>query len=204
MKFEEELFLLLIDKIVIAGIAFYIWHVYSKRKEAERRELDKITLLEKEKKELFEDKIKNEFDMKIQVVETQIDKLYWPLHLCMKKDDAVWQRVPSLYDGETLLPTKMGAYVEEEFILPNHEKAVKVIEDNFHLVADDPILNDVFIKYITHVAVFRSLRLSKSKENPIDVDEPFPENLPELIELGLNEKRKELKNLKDKQNSLGT
>lgn len=58
---------------------------------------------------------------------------------------------------------------------------MKIIENNFHLISSNEILIQELVKYIRHVAVFKSLRLSEAKLNPIDVGEPFPPNIANLV-----------------------
>ena len=194
----ENLYLLLIDKVIIAGIAFFLWHLYSKNQGARREEVEKRKDLEEQIEQIKKQKHETEIREKIDLLELQLERFYWPISLFMKNDDAVWHRVPSLYDDGTQLPTKAGASVEEYFLLPNHDKAVKVIEDNFHLIGSNEDLIQELIKYIRHVAVFKSLRLSGAKENPIDVGEPFPKGLVKLIEIETNRKMEELEVLRDK------
>ena len=138
MEFIKKLALLVIDKVIIAGIAFYLWHLYTKSQEAKKEEAEKRKELENQLRRIKKEKDKTELNEKIILLEQQLEKFYWPISLCMKNDDAVWQRVPSLYDDGNQLPTESGAVVEKEFLLPNHEKAVKVIEDNFHLISHAP------------------------------------------------------------------
>ncbi len=196
MTFGEELILLVIDKVIIAGIAFYLWHLYQKKQYREKEEVEKRRGLEEQIKQLSRDKFEIELNEKMTLLEQQLERFYWPLSLCMKNDDAVWQRVPSLYEDGTQLPTEAGSSVEKEFLLPNHEKAVKVIEDNFHLIGGNEFLIQELLKYIRHVAVFKSLRLSGAELNPIDVDEPFPQGLGKLIEEETLKKREELEVLR--------
>ena len=140
MEFIKKLALLVIDKVIIAGIAFYLWHLYTKSQEAKKEEAEKRKELENQLRRIKKEKDKTELNEKIILLEQQLEKFYWPISLCMKNDDAVWQRVPSLYDDGNQLPTESGAVVEKEFLLPNHEKAVKVIEDNFHLISCNEVL----------------------------------------------------------------
>ena len=196
MAFGEELSLLVIDKIIIAGIAFYLWHLYQKNQEKEKEQVKKRKDLEDQIRQLSEDRRETELRERITLLEQQLDRFYWPISLYMKNDDAVWQRVPSLHEDGTQLPTEAGSSVEKEFLLPNHEKAVKVIEENFHLIGENEALIQELLKYIRHVAVFKSLRLSRSDLNPIDVDEPFPTRLVELVETEIKNKREELDDLR--------
>jgi len=50
------------------------------------------------------------------------------------------------------------------------------------LIGDNETLIQEIVKYIRHVAVFKLLGLSEAELNPIDVDEPLPPGLGDLIE----------------------
>ena len=198
MSFGEQIALLLVDKVLIAGIAAAIWWVYSTR----RRELDRVQqhadIAEKEARDLKMESALRMIDERIFQTEQKLEKLLWPLVLCMRKDDAIWQRVPGLYDDSSQLPTEAGILVERNFLLPNHSRGVELIEQNFHFVATDDALMEPMIQYIRHVAVFKSLRVSRSDLNPIDVGEPFPSNLSELLEKNLDKTKRELAELRER------
>lgn len=196
MSFYDNIILLIVDKVIIAGIAFYLWHLYSNRKKEIEKEEEKIKLLELRIEEEKKDKKNTELHEKILLLEDQLKFFYWPLSICLKNDSAVWQRVPSLYDDENQLPTDAGEIVERDFLIPNHEKAVSIIEENFHLVGENDKLIKLLVKYIRHVAVFKSLRLSQATVNPIDVNEPFPTKIIELIENETKRKNLEIQTLK--------
>jgi len=131
VSFVEELSLLVLDKVIIAGLAFYLWHLYQKKKRQDEAEEEKRRELQEQIRRLKKEKFETEMNERIVRLEQQLDRSYWPLSLCMKNDDAVWHRGPSLYEDWSQLPTEAGSSVEKRFLIPNHEKAVKVIEDNF-------------------------------------------------------------------------
>ncbi len=94
------------------------------------------------------------------------------------------------------MPTIAGALVESRILIPNHSRAVEIIEQNFHLVATEKSLVESMVKYIRHVAVFRSLREAGLNMNPIDVNEPFPSEFPEKLHEHLELSMRELSDLK--------
>lgn len=118
MEFLENLALLLIDKVIIAGIAFYVWHLYNKNREVKKDEAQKRKELETKLYNIEKERKQTELNERIFLLEQQLEKFYWPISLCMKNDDAVWRRVPSLYDDGTQLPTEAGSLVEKEFLIP--------------------------------------------------------------------------------------
>ncbi|WP_422368883.1 hypothetical protein [Pelagibius sp.] len=192
----QEIIVLVVDKLFIGAILFLFWHLYKKKTESEQRAQQRRDALEEKIADLKTEKHKTEINERIVFLEQQLERFYWPISLCMKNDDAVWDRVPSLYDGDSLLPTKAGQVVEEQFLIPNHEKAVGIVESNFHLISENEELTQKLVAYIRHVAVFKSLRVSGSDLNPIDVDEPFPEGMAELIEQEIKRKAAKLEELR--------
>jgi len=68
----------------------------------------------------------------------------------------------------------LGKQVELDVLLPNHEAACKIIQDNIHLAADATLVK-IMLKYIKHVTIYRAIRATGDKEtDPIDVGEPWP------------------------------
>jgi hypothetical protein len=85
-------------------------------------------------------------------------------------------------DSEPL--QKIGALIETDFILPNHEEMVKVIESKIHLAQLDKELLEALLSYIRHVAVYKAARASGCTDlhnTQKDLLPPWPENLyPEI------------------------
>jgi hypothetical protein len=204
MTFNEELILLVVDKGLIAGIAALVWFAFSQRQKIQDRAQLRIDAAEQESRSLKRDSALRSIDARIAFLERRLENLLWPLTLCMRKDDAIWQRIPGLYEDGTQLPTKAGALVELGVLLPNHNRAVEVIEQNFHLVATESSLIGPMIQYIRHVAVFRSLREAGFKLNPIDVNEPFPTEFPERLQGYLEQSMQELSDLKQRRAEYAT
>lgn len=198
MTFAEELKLLIVDKILIAGIAGFIWYVYSQRQKTLDRAQERADAAEQEARNLKRESTLRIIDDRIAFLERRLEHFLWPLVLCMRKDDAIWQRVPGLYSDGSQLPTEAGVLVESTVLLPNHKRAVEIIEQNFHLVATEDSLIGPMIQYIRHVAVFRSLREAKSNLNPTDVKEPFPSDFSVILQEHLDRSRQELAELKQR------
>jgi len=105
----------------------------------------------------------------------QLSEFYWPIYIRLQKDNAVWQRV--LGEASDRFSTEIGAEIERNVILPNHDEIAQIIQTKFHLAQKDDKLEQSLLQYIRHVAVYRALRSAKQKLNPIDVNEPFPPDL---------------------------
>ena len=91
--------------------------------------------------------------------------------------------------------------VYEEFILKNHQEIVEIVESKIYLagnLANSEDLMDELLKYIKHVAVYKTIRSVKElqKLNPISLNEPFPEKLFPLIEKNFHELQEKYEKLK--------
>ena len=192
MQLRDELILLLVDKVLLALLAGLVWHFYRRWQQRLERERDRADRLEQEIRDLKSASALKEVDQRIQFLENSLNEFYWPLVLCLRKDDAVWQRVPALYEDGTKLPTKAGIEIESQFLIPNHEKAIVIIESGFRYVAGDETLTESLLHYIRHVTVFKSLRSTGAELNPIDVDEPFPVDLADQLQANMASSRSEL------------
>jgi hypothetical protein len=181
--FYEKLIFILVDKGVLAllAILFGLW--VNRRLESYKGEQARITELAKQKQTL-ENELKKQRDaIKLQFVERQLSQFYWPVYLRLQKDNTVWKRVHHLSRGEDVLPEELGTELEKNFILPNHEEIVKIIESGIHLAKADEALLKALIKYINHVAIYRAIRTANRYNlNPVDVGEPFPTELFSAIE----------------------
>lgn len=135
-------------------------------------------------------------DGQIVAQEKKLEIFLWPLTLYLGIDEAVWEKVPGLIDGSAALPSRAGQSLEAQLLLPNHFRAVELIERNFHLVAEERDLLQPMIDYVQHVAIYRALRETKSNLNPIGAGAPFPSTLPICLERVLLRTRNELAALK--------
>lgn len=140
-------------------------------------------------------------DGQISFQEKRLEQLLWPLSLCLRIDKTTWKKIPDLHANSTM-PDKAGSLLESQLILPNHYKAVEIIENNFHLVAAEKDLFEPMMDYVQHVAVYRALRAAKIDANPIDVGAKFPLTVPAIVEKVLKRSLDELalkKRLRDEQ-----
>ena len=182
--------------MILGGLAFLFWRSYTQKREKEREQQQEIRDLKEHQRVLILQKSENEINAHIYKIEEQLKNFFWPIQLALKTDDVIWKKVPTLYNDESQLPTETGKLVEHNILIPNHINAVEIIQNNFHLIGDDSLLVSVLLKYIRHVAVFRALRLSGTELNPIEVKEPFPNELNQIIKKRLKSKQQALKKLK--------
>jgi hypothetical protein len=172
LPFQEQLILTVVDKMLIAGVLLLAGWGLNR-------------LLEKLKSELA---IKNEFaklrDAKqLEFLEKQLSQFYYPLYIRLHIDGAVWTRILDKQNGNDELRQKVGAAIERNIILPNHEAMVKIIEGNIHLAESDALAFNQMLSYVRHVAVYRAMRESGCQDkDPISLGEPWPSKLLPIIE----------------------
>ncbi|MFQ4136699.1 hypothetical protein PGN35_010290 [Nodosilinea sp. PGN35] len=125
-------------------------------------------------------------DKKLEILEQQLSEFYWPLHLRLEKDNLIWRQV---FDSETQLSPDLRKRLETHFVLPNHRAILEVLESKIHLARAPKELSEQIFQYIRHVAVYQALReVGISDKDPVDFNEPFPQDLFRLV----NEKKEAL------------
>ncbi|MCS0584839.1 hypothetical protein NX784_24945 [Massilia pinisoli] len=172
MTYQDSLRLLVWDKAALAlvGILFggLLTHILNMCSKSRDRHLLAIDDSARRKREASLRIIDGQIDL----LQRRLDEFLWPLTLYLMIDGAVWKKVPGLHVSAENMPTEAGRLVESQCLLPNHYRAVELIEKNFHLVAGEDELRGPMIDYVQHVAIFRALREANLTLNPIDVDEP--------------------------------
>ena len=112
---------------------------------------------------------------RIDLLERQLSRFYWPLYFHLQKDNAVWSRLRDRALGKDDLREQVARQIEKDFILPNHEETVQVIESNIHLTGANEELLRQLLAYIRHVAVYNAMRSSGDyTHDPISLGEPWP------------------------------
>ncbi len=114
--------------------------------------------------------------------ERQLAEFYWPLYMRLQMDNAVWERMAQITPESPVRDRKLAQTVEEKFILPNHRKALRVIQTKIHLADGDVDLERHLLSYVRHLAVFEALRaLDVHDRDPKDVGEPWPHELFPIV-----------------------
>ncbi|MBD2163848.1 hypothetical protein H6G04_05450 [Calothrix membranacea FACHB-236] len=215
MALSETIIELVVDKVLIGGIVLVAGYWLNKRFEIFKSETNEkyhqrqlIAELEHQQKQQISE-LENEIAMarhnaELEFIERQISEFYWPIYLRLEKDNVMWKRIKSLSPEQNVLPEAASMAIEKEFIIKNHQEIVDIIESKIHLAENSnngkDLINEL-LKYIKHVAVYKTIRSVKELErfNPVDMNEPFPEKLFPLIESNfrsLQHKYEYLKNVK--------
>ena len=198
VNLSDKIIELVIDKVLIGGIVLAAGYWLNKRFEIFKNETNEkyhqrqlIAELENQQKQqisILEDQITiAQYNAELELIERQISEFYWPIYLRLEKDNVMWKRIKSLSSEKSLLPEAASEAIEKEFILKNHQEIVEIIESKIHLAEnsnDSKELINELLKYIKHVAIYKTIRSIKELQrfNPIDLNEPFPERIHPLIE----------------------
>jgi hypothetical protein len=198
MALAETIIESVIDKILIGGIVLVAGHWINKRFEIFKNETNEkyhqrqlIAELENQQQQqisILENQIAlARHNAEIEFIEKQISEFYWPIYLRLEKDNVMWKRIKSLSPEKNVLPEAASVAIEKEFILKNHQEIVEIIESKIHLAENATNSKDLInelLSYIKHVAVYKTIRSVKELQrfNPVDMNEPFPEQLFPLIE----------------------
>lgn len=212
MALSEKIIALVIDKVLLGGIVLVAGYWLNKRFEIFKNETNEkyrqrqlIAELENQQKQQISE-LENQlaiarYHAELEFIERQISEFYWPIYLRLEKDNMMWQRIKSLSSDKKALPEAASEAIEKDFILKNHQEIVEIVESKIHLAensANSKELIDELLKYIKHVAVYKTIRSIKELQrfNPVDLNEPFPPKLFPLIENNFRELQSRYENLK--------
>lgn len=180
LSFHEQLIITLMDKALIGGIVAVAGFWANRYLESfkSRREL------ENELSKLRDQK-------RLEILESQLSKFYWPLYLRLQMDNVVWRRILDR-TAEDEVKRSVAGQIDENFILPNHEAMRTTIEGNIHLARADQGLFDALLRYLRHVAVYKALRASGIRNvDPVALGEGWPKDLFVKIEEATLARQKE-------------
>lgn len=115
----------------------------------------------------------------------RLKEFWWPVYLRLKIDSSIWEKIASNNPDPNL--KEVQADLVDKFLIPNHDEIVKIIRSEFALGATSmkPELQNFFLEYVDHVAVFHALREQANKKSsptvptPATLGIPFPGGSPE-------------------------
>jgi len=212
MALSEKVVELVIDKVLLGGIVLAAGYWLNKRFEIFKNETNEkyhqrqlIAERENQQKQQISE-LENQlaisrYNAELEFIARQISEFYWPIYLRLEKDNVMWKRIKSLSADKNALPEAASEAIEKDFILKNHQEIVEIIESKIHLAGDSDNskeLTNELLKYIKHVAIYKTIRSIKGLQrfNPIDLNEPFPEKIFSLIENNFREFQNRYENLK--------
>ena len=183
---SEKIIELVIDKVLLGSIVLAAGYWLNKRLEIFKNKTNQENLQKQLIAELENQLAISQYNAELEFIERQISEFYWPIYLRLEKDNVMWERIERLSAEKNVLPEAVSKVIEKEFILKNHQEIVEIIESKIHLVGDfdnSKKFIDELLKYIKHVEVYKTIRSIKKfrRFNPIDLKEPFPEDLFKLV-----------------------
>lgn len=185
LTFKQQLILSLVDKVAIGILVLFAGYL-----------LNKLLERYKSRKALENELAKARDAKRLDFLDRQLSQFYYPIYMRLQIDNVVWERILDRRNVEDELRRKIGAAIEKNVILPNHEEIVKIMQSNIHLAVPDPRMFQVMLQYIRHVAVFKAMRQEECHDkDPIHLGEPWPDNLFPLI-------KKTVDTLQDQYNQL--
>lgn len=137
-----------------------------------------------------------QYRKRLDVLEQQLSRFYWPIYIRLQKDNAVWNQILNRSKGSEDLRARVGDVIESNIVLPNHQETVQVIQENIHLAQLDKKLEELLLQYVRHVAVYSAMRDAGCKDmDPIMLGEPWPDDLFPTIKLRTHDLQKEFDQL---------
>lgn len=124
--------------------------------------------------------------------ERQLAEFYWPLYICLQMNNTIWHWFEQITAESPERHRQLAVKLEQTFTLPNHRKALKIIEAKIHLMERDSRLEHLLLLYVRHIAIFQALRALDIKDkDPIDFGEPWPKELFPILAKETNKRQEE-------------
>ncbi len=141
----RDLIKIIADKLAIGLLVLFSGYMLN-------RSIEKYKAAQALKSEIS----KQRFSASLQRIERQLSEFYWPMYLRLQKDNTVWRRLLDKGKEEDNPLRRIGSRIEIDFILPNHNELVKIIETKIHLAEPNAALQAALLSYIDHVAVYNA------------------------------------------------
>lgn len=138
LDFEQQLFLMIMDKGLFALVALLFGYWIGKRLETHKADQQRLIALERDKADLSAELDRARRTRDLDFREKQLTRFFWPICFRFMKDTAVWKLVPQLYSkANTKFSEEMGRDIELNYLIKNHEEIVSIMEANIHLAQAD-------------------------------------------------------------------
>ena len=144
-KMTKDLITIIVDKLAVGLSILFSGYMLN-------RAIEKYKAAQALKSEIS----KQRFVARLQRIERQLSEFYWPMYLRLQKDNIVWRRLLDMVKGQDNPLSRIGSRIETDFILPNHNELVSIIETKIHLAEPDAVLQAALLSYIDHVAVYKA------------------------------------------------
>jgi hypothetical protein len=185
LSFRQHVTLTIIDKLVIAALLLAICAWANEHLEfVKTRDQGKIERDKAEREVRFENQ-----KALLDLVQRQLNELYYPIYFRLAKDDAIWDTIMSNQQA--------GTSAEQNFVIPNNKSVLALLEAHTNLLfrpdeAREPALISAFLQYERHMDVYLSLRDAGDKRRPADLGVDYPANICHLVEARVSELESEI------------
>jgi serine/threonine protein kinase len=129
---------------------------------------------------------------RLKTIETLLSEFFRPTHLRLQRDNINWRRILDVGHDEGSIQRRVAERIERDYILPNHDEIIAIIERGRHLIEPDVELLRVVDDYIRHVVVYKALRSSGDKTTfPLQIGAPWPQMFFPFVEARIQTLEKE-------------
>ena len=166
LPFRQQVWLIVLDKLVIAAILVAVGLYVNEHFELFKTHTAALQKADDEKREQAHQRASAEMDL----IQRQLNDLYYPLYFRLAKDDEVWTLMMS--------QQKYGAHVEQDTVLENNKQLLSILETHTNLLfrpnePRDQALMKAILKYERHMALYLALQASGDKRRPADLSHEF-------------------------------
>jgi len=113
-------------------------------------------------------------------LEQQLFQFYWPLYLLLEKNAVIYESLIQRDQDPDSNATRLSIRAESDFTLPNHQAAVKVIEDHIYLARVNEVVSSC-VTYVRHVKVLEMLQAAEVRTEPITLGAPYPKGFIDIV-----------------------
>jgi hypothetical protein len=170
LSFNEQLIITLVDKLAIGCLLVFAGFLFNRileRFKSQRALENELTKLKETRN--------------LEYLDKQLSHFYWPVYIRLYIDIAIREKILDKRKDDPLL-SKIGAEIEKNFILPNHDEIVRIIQSNIHLMESDGELFQEIRDYMRYVAIYKAMRAAECLDKfPEELGEPWPQKFLLLI-----------------------
>ena len=177
LPFRQQVWLTILDKLVIAAILVAIGLYVNEHFELFKNHAAALQKVADEKREQALARASAEMAL----IQRQLNDLYYPLYFRLAKDDAVWTLM--------LSQQKYGVHVEQDTVIANNKQVLSLLENHTNLLfrPDEPrdqALVKSILNYERHMAIYLALQASGDKRRPADLGHEFdyPNDICTVVE----------------------
>ncbi len=117
------------------------------------------------------------------------------MYLHLQKNNVIWEHLIQGIAIDNKLKHEVDMQLYKSFFLPNHEAMVSLIEANALLAQPTGEFAKLLLRFIRHVAIYKTMRDAGLPYDPIAVGEPWPAEFFPSVETRLKSVQAEYERL---------